>query len=63
MDTANTVSPLVAVLFAAERIAKPGKLDGVHIAGSDAKVSTADLAPKILAYAFLHLRDEGAITL
>lgn len=63
METAHNVSPFVSALFAAERIAKPGKLDGVHIAGSDAKVSTADLAPKILAYAFLVLRDEGAISL
>jgi hypothetical protein len=63
MDTALDCSPLVAALFAAEHIAKPGKLDGVHIAGSQAKVSTADLAPKILAFAFLRLRDDGAITL
>ena len=63
METAQNVSPLAAALFAAEQIAKPGKLDGVRIAGSDAKVSTADLAPKILAYAFLQLRDEGAVTL
>jgi len=63
MENTRTVSPFVSALFAAERIAKPGKLDGIHIAGSDAKVSTADLAPKILAYAFLTLRDEGAISL
>jgi hypothetical protein len=63
VENNDSVSPLVAALFAAEQIAKPGKLDGVHIAGSQAKVSTADLAPKILAFAFLRLRDDGAITL
>lgn len=63
METAHTLSPLAALLFAAEQVAKPGRLDGIHIAGSDAKVSTGDLAPKLLAFAFLHLRDEGAISL
>jgi hypothetical protein len=63
MDTTRTVTPLAAALLAAEKIAKPGKLDGVHIAGSQAKVSQSDLAAKLLAFAFMHLRDEGALTL
>lgn len=56
-------NPFVAALFAAERIAKAGKLDNIHIAGSEAKVSTSDLAPKIVAFALLQLRDQGAITM
>lgn len=55
---------MVAALFAAERIAKPGNaMYKAPIPGSHAKTNPLDFAPKMFAYAMLCLRDEGAITL
>lgn len=55
---------MVAALFAAESIAKPGNaMYKAPIPGSASKTNPLDFAPKMFAYGLLSLRDEGAVTL
>lgn len=67
METAANVSPLLEALFAADKIAKPAggltALMSMNAPGADAKVNQNDVAVKLLAYAFLSMREIGALEL